>query len=235
MNTGTVLEEIIRPEDVIEKSGIQFTDLEAFVAQPLQFATVTQPRKSITDFFATVHGLIRKIETDIDQIPEDRRVGFQADDIDEPIKTDVITFATKSRLPAQFSQGKPGAPAQHRLLKPLKIDTIDDPDSMQHKLLIYAWPSDNEIQFTIWARTNKHANKRALWFERLMLEYDWYLKTSGFNKVFYLGRGADFSIREDKGQKLYGRPMVYQVQTEEQFTVRENVIRNIIVPYSVES
>lgn len=233
MAAGSILEEIIRPEDVIEKSGIQFVDLPSFLEQPLLFARVAQPRKSIIDFFGVVHGLIRKVE-EIDGTPEDRKVIFQADEIDKPLEVEAVTFSTRSRMPGQFSQGKIGGTAAHRIVKPIKIDTIDDPDSMQHKLQIYSWIADNEIQFTIWARTNKQANSRALWFERMMLEYDWYLRTSGFNKVFYLGRGADFSIREDKGQKLYGRPMVYQVTTEEQFTVRENVIRNILVPYSVE-
>lgn len=185
--------------------------------------------KSINEFYSLVKDAIEHAES-VQGIAEDRKVFYTEEDPDFGIKTESITFSLVKREPGSISRGGPFE-GNIKAFRPILRDVSDDPESPQHKIFLYGRLHDNIVRFTMWARTNKAANARALWFESLMLEYSWFFVASGVGKVIFIGRSQDISIREDKGQKLYGRPLDYYVRTEDLTTAKETIIRNIILKY----
>ena len=234
MSIGSVLQKDVLGEEWTEESPTVVFDLieGGKIEDPLSGIGLSRtPRlhKSLNEFYGLVKDAIEHAEAS-QNIIEDRKVHFTEEDVDSDIKTETITFSLVRREPGAFSRGAPFE-GKIKNLRPILREIRDDPESPQHKIFVYGYLHDNVVRFTMWAKTNKTANARALWFESLMLEYSWFFAMSGVGKVLFIGRDEDISIRDDKGQKLYGRPLNYFVKTEDITTAKETIIRKILVKY----
>lgn len=190
-----------------------------------------RPAKSIKDFFYVINeALENKYEVE-SIIPADRPI-YTENNPPYDLETEAISFGVIARYPATF--GGPPFAGKRQELKP-RIRSIDnDPDNPNAKLYTLGQQFENKVSFTCWAKTNKAANDRALWFENFMVENAWFLKYSGINECIFLERGADIILDLDgKSNTLFGRPLVYYVRTERLTHLSEPMIKKIIIKYGI--
>ena len=150
---------------------------------------------------------------------------------DDNLKGEVITYSILERKPGTFEQtGISSALSERNIRQRRKLfrEVRMDPDYPGNKLYSYGQWFDNVVAFRVWARTNKVANKRALWLEQTLENWEWYLTASGVSKALYLGRDED-QVFTPNNFKISCRTLRYFVRTERITTVREQILRSLTV------
>jgi len=145
----------------------------------------------------------------------------------ENFRAETITASLISREPGTTSQGKHMNQGRQEW-RPSLREMIDDPDHPNKKLRIYGQWFDNVIELCCWARTNKTANYRALWLERLMEDYMWFFKYEGVSGMRFNGRLAD-GFEDIGDNSVHSRRLRYYVRTERITTVSEFVVKEILL------
>ena len=149
----------------------------------------------------------------------------------EDIRSEAITFKLIKREPATTSQGKQMNHGRQDW-RPKLREIVSDPSHPNKKLYVYGLLHDNVIELCCWARTNKAANARALWLERLMDDYRWFLKYRGVSELRYEGRLAD-QHTETAENKLHSRPLRYYVRTERISTWSANIVTQLLLGVTI--
>jgi len=198
---------------------------DVFGYQPGKSTTVGKA-KSLLEFHDLVRQAIDNYE-DRAGTSQKNRVTFTEEEPDVKSMTESITFSLVSRQPGAFGQGPPGQAKVHNR-RPMFREELDDPENPKYKNLSFGFWYDNVVRFTCWARTNKAANRRALWFESLMAEYNWWFVMQGVNRVFWEGQGSDIVVRVNEN-KWYGRPIDFFVKTEKVSTFKQKTLEEIII------
>lgn len=184
------------------------------------------PAKNINEFY----DLVRKVVMDFERrenVINDAKIFFTEEEPDFPKDANVIvSFSLVRREPGAFGQGRPFEKDTVKNLIPILREEIEDVENPGYKRAILGYIHDNEIKFTIWARTNKVANERALWFEGIMQEYSWYFTSQGVSRCMFYKREKDF-VSEVTNVKMYGRPIHYFVKTETLQTISQKKIELI--------
>ncbi len=152
---------------------------------------------------------------------------------DKTAETEVVSISLLKRAPGAWDQGAPFE-GSVKNLRPIIRESKRDTSSPGYRKVVMGKWYDNLIQFTCWAQTNKEAIKRAFWFEEFIEKYTWYFKISGVQRVIFTGQEADEFIDND-GKKLYGRPLLYYVKTEELTEYSEKEIEEIFLKLIVNS
>lgn len=156
---------------------------------------------------------------------------------EEPERTsefETVTIKLDERRPGAWERGAPGD-AKIRQLKPLLREVLDDKDNPGYKRAILGMTYDNWLCLTAWARTNKAANDRAIWIEKVMEEYAWYFGYMGVKRPpVYQGRKEERTLNVE-GNRYYGRPIKYFVQTERLRTVSQKELEQICVRMALRS
>lgn len=170
---------------------------------------------------------------------EDAKVILTQEMSDVDQRLEAVTFALEKRVPGQFSDGAPFS-GDVKNYKPRVRETFADPDNPGYRKVVMGFWMDNLVNFTCWARTNKEANNRSMWFERLMDDYTWFYELNGVSRVWFWDRGPDVektadttSTQQSTTNKYYGRPMLYFVRTERISTVSEKELEQLIINLSV--
>lgn len=191
------------------------------------------PAKSLNEFYGLVKNALDNYETR-QNIVEEAKAFYTEEDPDY-LKDNhlIITFNLVKRVPGSFS---PGPPFQSEVSnwRPILREEIDDTENPGYKRAIFGYWHDNEVKFTVWARTNKLANEKALWFENIMQEYSWYFVSQGVSRVLFLKRESDIQI-DNNNAKLYGRPIHYYVRTETLTNISQKTIEQITIGSEVEN
>ncbi len=229
LQTNILPPELIKPQRKVTIQH-QFTQI---VSSAVSTDRLRSPgdAKNLTEFYDLVRYVINDSERRANVI-NDGKVFFTEEDPDALKDNNIIiSFGVEKRMPGAFSKGAPfeGDIANQ---KPMLREDIEDPENPGYRRAILGYWHDNEIRFTVWARTNKVANEKALWFENIMQEYSWYFTSQGVVRVIFMKRDSDF-VTDINGAKMYGRPLHYFVRTETLRTVSEKVIEEIIVNASV--
>ena len=188
--------------------------------------------KSLNEFYTLVSKAIDHYERR-SNVSDDKKVVFTEEEPDTASKSETITFSVVSRRPCAFGQGAP-LEAKHRNLRPMFREEGEDLTNPGYRSLVVGYWHDNVIRFTCWARSNKVANNRALWFESFMEEYSWWFKLQGLDRVIFLERHADI-VTEVSNNKWYGRPLDYFVRTETLKVFQEKTIENIFIDLVVDN
>jgi hypothetical protein len=201
-------------------------------AQILPKSRTPYPATNLQDTFKLVQEVIRDRERR-ENTNEEAKIIFTEEEPDYK-KSDAVTivFSLQERLPGAFGHGKPMGLHTVKNLRPILREEIDDPENPGYKRAILGYFHDNEIKFTVFARTNKVANAKALWFEEIMQEYSWYFTSHGVARLFFLKRGADLVSTpggDSSGQKLYGRPLYFYLRTETLTTISQKTLQQISV------
>lgn len=189
--------------------------------------------KNINEFYELVKLVIDDYNTKAKKT-SDSQVFFTQEKPDVVQELPAVTFTLTRREPGRYSEGRPFE-GDVRNLRPLLREEKVDPNNLGYRLAVFGYWHDNIVRFTVWARTNKEANEKALWFEGLMEDYQWFFRVRGVNRMLYWGRGSDEvydaggSARGVSTNKLYGRPIDYFVRTETLRSVSEKEIERIII------
>jgi len=204
----------------------RYTPARLGMTQTTQYSRTPDPAKNIYEFFELVRQVIVQYEIQEGK-PEQNRVIFTYEDPDIPLQTTTITCSIARRAPGSFSQGGPfEGTVKNR--GPILREVTADPNNPGYRLLVFGYWYDNIITLTPWCRTNKEANDRSIWLEKLMFEMEWFFRSCGVAKVLYDGRDREVAKGQDKN-KIYGRPLRYFVRTELISTMSEKTLTRIVV------
>jgi hypothetical protein len=229
----------ILPEELTEEQRVIFNDIStAYIPATYADAQTTvrlrdkervrAPSKArdIDTFFSLVKEAVDDKQTD-EGITESNRVRFTEEFPPTDLESVTVAYSIQSRQPAGMS----GKPFEGRKdFKPRIRGIEDHPEIPNHKIYTITQHFENEVNFTVWAETNKTANQKAMWFEDLMREYAWFFRYNGIGEVFFMKRSADIVMKEHgDGNLLCGRPMIYYVRTEKITLLSVPTIYRIIV------
>jgi hypothetical protein len=190
-------------------------------------AKTPRPAKSITEFFEIVYQAFNdKLERE--QMDSEQRPKLIEEFPDEDMITEVVTWKVIRRQPGRISAGPVLSEGGRREMRPTFRELVDSKDPGYKDVIAGQW-FDNTVAFTCWAKSNKVANDRALWFEELMVEYNWFFQYSG------LPRGAIFLERledqkeEQSNNKLVKRELRYLVRTERLYSISQKTLTELVI------
>lgn len=146
-------------------------------------------------------------------INEDKRVRLIEEYPPEPFNDygdEVIAYRVLKREPALMSSK--GTSRPHR--KSTYSHAAMVPDYPNKTLVIEARPIDHTIEFNCWAKSNKLANARALWLEKLFVNHAWAFEVQGCERFYFKDRGPD-TYMTTGGQRLFYRPINFFVRFRE--------------------
>jgi hypothetical protein len=150
------------------------------------------------------------------------------------LQTETITYRLIKRIPATLG-GPPFRGARQEFKSHIR-SIEDDENNPNFKMFTLGQQFENEVTFTCWAKTNKQANIRVMWFEDLMRDYAWFLKYNGFMECFFMRRLEDVSIDiTGDGNILHARPLVYYVRTERLSHLSKPTIRRVIINCNIDA
>lgn len=210
--------------------------LQDFQAQNQQFLSSGErsrrpnPAKNINEFFELTKQVVEDKEK-VDNIIEDQLIEFTPEYPPDKFDKVTISFSIVRREPATMSQGRHFNQGRQEW-KPHIREIKDDPNNPKYKIYVMGQKFENVVQFIVWAKTHKEANKRAIWFEDLMREYAWFIKYKGVDEFYMLERGEDIILDVDE-QRIVGRPFHYFVRTEKLTYLSEPTIQRIILELGV--
>lgn len=175
---------------------------------------------TLDKFYSTLQDLLadaQKRETDpVSIVQEYPPEPFQSDEI--------ITWRLISRKPAMMNRKGTGRPqAKFR-----SMDTITTAALPNHTYIIRNRPLDHILEFTCWGKSNKIANRRALWLEKLLISWAWVFYAIGVEDFRFDGRLADLYQRVGEA-KLYARPLRFKMRLREYDIVAQPNIRKLRV------
>jgi len=184
----------------------------------------TQQSMSLPRFFALAAELINSAQQDIE---ESKRVSLVEEYPPDPFDSygdEVIAFRLLKREPAKMNAKGTGRPQRRSLHERYE----SNPHYPNKVVQIESRPLDHLIEFTCWAKTNKDANRTALWLEQLFVTHSWVFESRGVEKFFFKDRGPD-TYFTSQGQRLFYRPVNFTVRFRE-FSVRAHPkIKNMVL------
>lgn len=223
--------DIISPElltDPYQVKVVAESIFQNIVGQAVTYERTVTPGDS-KDIIETME-LVGKVILDYQErvhATEGSKVIITYEKPDRAIETETISISIADRNPGQFAQGSSheGGVKNRR---PILREQVEDPDNPGYQRAVLGYFHDNVLRLTCWARTNKEADKRALWLEQVMEEYAWYFAYSGVNRMLYEGWRVPEVINIDNN-RYYGRPIDYFVRTERLSNASEKVLEEILL------
>lgn len=200
------------------------------LAIPSERTKTPQPAKNIVEVMELSRQAIDDYELRT-HITESAKIDVTYAKPDVDHKVEVISVELVRRQPGMYGQGRPFE-NEVKNLRPILRENVIDPEHPGYRKAVFGYFYDNMLRFTCWARTNKQANERALWFETVMEEYAWFFVYSGANRVIYQGQQDDV-VHEVAGNKYYGRPIDYFVRTEKLRQVNEKTFEEICIRFNL--
>jgi hypothetical protein len=202
-----------------------------------QFGQLPNVSRDVDYFFSLVKEVVDDYQ-DRRDVSEQSRVLFSEEGPGQDAHTEYITYRVLDRRPGKRSGGRHGGSELGkdgiREWRPQLRDIRQDPDDITKKVLIMGQFFDNVVEFSCWAQSNKAANARALWFEDLMSSYHWFLKLNGIGESYFVRRSEDedFDGRLG-GNTLKRRRLCFFVRTDRTFSIKQTVLRDLIVRVGV--
>jgi hypothetical protein len=141
---------------------------------------------------------------------------------------EVIAYRVLRREPAKMNAKGTGRP--HR--KHTHYYSVISPDLPNKAIVIDSRPVDHTIEFTCWAKSNKLANARALWLEKLFVNHSWVFTVQGVERFFWKDRGPD-TYMTSGGQRLFYRPVNFFMRLREFEIKATSLVREIHLHYGL--
>ena len=137
---------------------------------------------------------------------------------------EVISYRVLKREPAKMD---PKASFRTHRKATYSYDTAN-PQYPNKILRVESRPIDHVIEFSCWAKTNKIANSRAVWLERLFINSAYVFEIKGAERFYWKDRGPDTYMTTGT-QRLFYRPVNFFLRYRE-FDAKANpVLRKIII------
>jgi len=105
------------------------------------------------------------------------------------------------------------------------------PNHPNKVIVIESRPIDHLIEFSCWGKSNKLANARALWLEKLFVNHAWAFEYQGCERFHWKNRGPD-TYMTTGGQRIFYRPVNFFVRFREFEVKAHPQIRKIIMESS---
>jgi hypothetical protein len=184
----------------------------------------------INDFFPLVkNALISRQKSD--GIPDDKQLLFIEEDPPEVLDTEAITFFLKSRISGRFDQGPVGIGNVKESNAHIR-SVREHPQHPGEKLITMGRFYDNWIVFNIYAKTNKQARERLLWFEKVMDSFNWYFRIHGY-RVIEDGVGSRERSKISEHTTVTKYPITYMVRTDDTYHVSTQELKEIVINVEV--
>lgn len=185
----------------------------------------------INNFFPLVHkALISKQLSE--NIDKDKMVLFMEEDPPEKIDTETITFYIQARSPGQYAQGPAGTKTHTEVRHHVrKIDS--HPDKPGEHLVTTGKFYDNSIRFNIYAKTNKRARERLIWFTQTMDQFLWYFRMSGYG-VIERGVGDRERVEIEGYGTVTKYPVSFYVKSEEIHHFGTQELKQVVLALDVD-
>lgn len=228
---ASLLEDLLDPDLSVETRkiviGSWYTEsLGDFTRDPALRSRTTGRAKNLIEFYSLVGDALTNYQ-EREGIAIEDRVRYSEEEPDIDAKTESIVLGLVKRQPGAFGKGQPFE-SNVLNLRPTVREVTDDKENPGYQLSTLGYVHDNIIRFICWARTNKAANRRAMWFEKFMDEYTWWFRLQGTKRVIFWGRNQDITL-DISGNKWYGRPLDYYVATEDISVYSQKKVEEIVL------
>lgn len=138
------------------------------------------------------------------------------------IGTEVISYRIISREPASMSaDGNSRQQRTNRISYNMKDTSVGD-----NIIEVSSRPLDHEIEFICWAKSNKLANKRAMWLEKLFVNHAWVFRSQGADRFYFKKRLSDGYLTTGNQRILY-RPLRFFLRYNEFITKANYEIKDM--------
>ena len=213
MNDGTVLNSY---EVVTTINNPYAFDVDRFLPNTIAM--------SLPGFFDLTSDIIEKSQTN-DGISASSQVKLTDNYPPEEFHNfgnEVIVYRVIKREPANMNQKGTGRPHRRNTYS----YDMQKPNYPNKSIIVESRPVDHTIEFSCWAKTNKIANDRAIWLEKLLINNSWRYQAKGVQRFYWEGRRPDTYMTSGE-QRLFYRPLRFFVRFREFEAKLYSLIKNI--------
>ena len=167
---------------------------------------------SLKRFFNIASELIYNAQ-DREGIKEDKKVILTEEYPPQPFESfgdEVVAYRVLKREPALMNTKGTARPQR----KSTYYYDLVKPQAPNKVIVVEARPLDHLIEFTCWGKSNKLANARATWLEKLFVNHAWAFEVHGVERFYFKNRGPD-TYTTTGGQRLFYRPVNFFVRFRE--------------------
>ena len=140
---------------------------------------------------------------------------------------EVITYKVISRKPGMMNRDATGRPVRKSTFS-YETEIVEEPNK---NIFVESRPVDHIVEFTCWAKTNKLANARAIWLEKLLVNNSYVFEIKGAERFFWEERTAD-GFEDIENQRLYYRPIRFFLRFREFDMKAYSIIRQFNINVS---
>ncbi len=141
---------------------------------------------------------------------------------------EVIAFRVLRRRPSPMNPSATDR-QQRKAMFSYSLQSKNHPNKV---IEVESRPVDTLIEFSCWAKSNRLANLRALWLEKLFISYSWAFAVKGAERFYWEDRGADTYMTHGQ-QRLFYRPLNFTLRTREFEVKTRPALRSIDVEFSL--
>lgn len=141
---------------------------------------------------------------------------------------EVITFRVIERKPGMMDAKGTGRPQR----KATYSYEERNPKQPNKVITVESRPVDHVIEFNCWASSNKLANKRAIWLEKLFINSAFVFESKGAERFFFKERLSDM-YQTTNGQRLFSRPLRFFLRFREFDAKAESILRQILIDLKI--
>ena len=202
---------IVEQDKIISKYETPVELINPFEFDASRFLPNRKPM-DLNRFYELASSLIKKAQN-MDSVSENKKVHLVEEYPPLPFDDfgdEVIVFRLLRREPALMNAKGTGRPQR----KSNYYYDIVKPNYPNKVIVVESRPIDHVIEFACWAKSNKLANQRALWLEKLFVNYSWVWETQGVERFYFKDRGPD-TYMTSGNQRLFYRPINFFVRFRE--------------------
>lgn len=220
---------IVDGERIVSEYSTQTPLTNPYTFDPSSFL----PNSKLMDLprFFKVAGEIIDDAQKREGLSEDKYVVLTEEYPPEPfhdIGNELIAYRVLKREPAKMNTKATGRPQR----KSTHYYDLLSPEYPNKAIVIESRPVDHIIEFTCWGKTNKLANARALWLEKLFINHAWAFTVQGVERFFWRDRGPD-TYMTSGGQRLYYRPINFFMRLREFEIKATSLVREIRIDWGL--
>jgi len=181
---------------------------------------------TLEEFFSTASNLIADAQKR-SGILENKIVKLVEEYPPETMDTygdEVITFKVVSRKPGMMNKTGTGRPVR----KSTYSFESGSPNYPNKILTVESRPVDHIVEFNCWAKTNKLANDRAIWLEKLLINNAFVFEIKGAERFYWEARHSDTYMTVG-GQRLFYRPIHFFLRFREFDIKAESILRELLI------
>lgn len=141
---------------------------------------------------------------------------------------EVITFRVIERKPGMMNAKGTGRPHRKATFSHQEVR----PDLANKVITVESRPVDHVIEFNCWATSNKLANRRAIWLEKLFINSAFAFEVKGAERFFWKERLSDNYITIN-GQRIFSRPIRFFLRFREFDAKAYSIIRQILIDLNI--